>query len=115
VSFLAAAELANFVVPSFGYGPRPGDLPLNGGRWAAASAAQLSPRPQYEQTRRFALVALGACFRQPRGILTLCSATGIIARTFLTLAGSIRAETMPTPSEALAITWPHGSATSEWP
>src|SRR5208282_3522181 len=50
-----------------------------------------------------------------RAILTLCSATGIIARTFLTLAGSMRAETMPTPSEALAITWPQGSATSEWP
>jgi len=52
---------------------------------------------------------------QLRGIFALCCATGIIPRTLLTLAGSMRAETMPTPSEALAITWPQGSATREWP
>ena len=40
---------------------------------------------------------------------------GSSPRTFLTRAGSIRAETIPTPSEALATTWPQGSATSEWP
>ncbi len=46
---------------------------------------------------------------------TLCCATGICARTFFTRASSIRAETIPTPSEALAMTWPQGSAISEWP
>lgn len=46
---------------------------------------------------------------------TLCCATGICARTFITRSSSIRAETIPTPSEALAMTWPQGSAISEWP
>ena len=52
---------------------------------------------------------------QSRAILTRCRATGIIARTLATIAGSIRVDTTPTPSDALATTWPHGSATSEWP
>src|ERR1019366_512797 len=46
---------------------------------------------------------------------TLCCATGICARTFFTRARPILAETMPLPSEALAMTWPHGSAAREWP
>src|ERR1700730_18619144 len=46
---------------------------------------------------------------------TLCCATGICARIFFTRSGSIRVETMPTPSEALAMTWPQGSTAREWP
>gem|GEM_PF-4558444 len=46
---------------------------------------------------------------------TRCCATGIIARTFLMRAGSMRALTVPMPSEAIATTWPQGSATNEWP
>ena len=46
---------------------------------------------------------------------TLCCATGICARTFFTRSRSIRVETMPTPSEALAMTWPQGSTVREWP
>ncbi len=62
-----------------------------------------------------ALVSIERLSLQLRAILTLCSATGIMPRTFLTRAGSILAETIPTPSEALATTWPQGAATREWP
>ena len=60
-------------------------------------------------------VLTAAPFPQSRGILTLCSATGMRLRTRLICAVSIRAETTPTPSEAFATTCPQGSAMSEWP
>src|SRR5271166_2780237 len=75
------------------------------------------PAPPFAASGAAILTARARSFssQHSRAILTLCSATGIMARTRLTLSGSIRAETTPGPSDARAITWPQGSATREWP
>src|ERR1700710_1459325 len=43
------------------------------------------------------------------------SSTGMSRRTLSVMVRSARPVTQPTPSDAKATTWPHGSQSSEWP